>query len=209
MIFPFARFHESRGQSVLEIGVGLGADHQQFAQFCASLTGIDLTQRAIDHTRTRLHAFGLTSDLFVSDAENLPFLDESFDIVYSWGVLHHSPDTPRAIKRAHRVLKQGGVARIMIYHKWSVVGFMLWLRYGLFSLRPFRRLDDIYASYLESPGTKAYSRAEALKLFDDFLVVDIKTPLAHGDLLQSPVGQRHKRFYPYVCALSLAPLAYT
>lgn len=82
----------------------------------------------------------------------------------------------------------------MIYHKWSVVGFMLWLRYGLMSMRPFRSLDDIYARHLESPGTKAYSRAEALKLFKDFTYVDIKTPLAHGDLLESSVGQRHRGF---------------
>jgi hypothetical protein len=79
----------------------------------------------------------------------------------------------------------------MIYHKWSVVGFMLWLRYGLMSMRPFRSLEDIYARHLESPGTKAYSRAEALKLFGDFTYVDVKTPLAHGDLLESSVGQRH------------------
>jgi len=192
MIFPFARFHESREQSVLEIGVGLGADHQQYAQAGASLTGIDLTDRAVEHTRCRLQSFGLQSDLSTGDAENLAFPELSFDVVYSWGVLHHSPDTQKAVQEVFRVLKWGGVARIMIYHKWSVVGFMLWLRYGLMSMRPFRSLDDIYARHLESPGTKAYSRSEALKLFKDFTYVEIKTPLAHGDLLVSSVGQRHR-----------------
>jgi SAM-dependent methyltransferase len=194
MIFPFARFHESRGQSVLEIGVGLGADHQQFAQAGAKLTGIDLTERAVEHTRRRLQSCGLSSDLTTGDAENLPFQDESFDLVYSWGVLHHSPDTHRAIQEVFRVLRCGGVARIMIYHKWSVVGFMLWLRYGLFLMNPFRNLDDIYARYLGSPGAKAYSRAEALRLFEDFAHVDISTSLTHGDLLESSVGQRHRGF---------------
>jgi hypothetical protein len=80
----------------------------------------------------------------------------------------------------------------MIYNKWSAVSFLLWLRYGLVSMRPFRSLEDIYARHLESPGTKAYSRAEALKLFESFTYVDIKTPLAHGDLLESSVGQRHR-----------------
>ena len=88
MIFPFARFHESRGQSVLEIGVGLGADHQQYAQAGAKLTGIDLTERAVSHTRSRLQSFGLHSCLSTGDAENLPFPDLSFDVVFSWGVLH-------------------------------------------------------------------------------------------------------------------------
>ena len=191
MIFPFADFSHSNGKSVLEIGVGLGADHQQFAQSGAVLTGLDLTQRAVGHTRRRLEAFGLHSSLSIGDAENLPFPDESFDVVYSWGVLHHSPDPQKAVDEAYRVLRYGGVARIMIYHKWSVVGFMLWLRYGVMSMKPFRSLEEIYSRHLESPGTKAYSHSEARRLFHDFAYVDISTPLAHADLLDSPVGQRH------------------
>ena len=192
MIFPFARFDQSRGQLVLEIGVGLGADHQQFAQAGAKLFGIDLTARAIEHTRKRMEIFGLDSSLQVGDAENLPFDDESFDVVYSWGVLHHSPNTGEAVKEVFRVLRVGGVARIMIYHKWSFVGFMLWVRYGLLAGRFFRNLDDLYSKHLESPGTKAYSRSEALGLFEDFTYAEISTPLTHGDLLDSPVGQRHR-----------------
>lgn len=107
-IRDFARFEETRGLLVLEIGVGLGADHQQFAEAGAYLWGIDLTERAIEHTRRRLAAFGLTSHLAVGDAECLDFPDESFDRVYSWGVLHHSPDTLRAFTEVWRVLKRGG-----------------------------------------------------------------------------------------------------
>lgn len=107
-ILDFARFPETRGLRVLEIGVGLGADHQQFAEAGADLWGIDLTERAIEHTRRRLAAFGLNSHLAVGDAEHLEFSDESFDRVYSWGVLHHSPDTPQAIAEVWRVLKRGG-----------------------------------------------------------------------------------------------------
>jgi 2-polyprenyl-3-methyl-5-hydroxy-6-metoxy-1,4-benzoquinol methylase len=84
-IWDFAGFDETRSLKVLEIGVGLGADHQQFAEAGAELYGIDLTERAIEHTRQRLAAFGLASHLAVGDAENLDFPDESFDRVYSWG----------------------------------------------------------------------------------------------------------------------------
>jgi len=104
----FAGFSKARNLRVLEVGVGLGADHQRFAEAGALLSGIDLTERAVEHTRRRLSAFGLISDLAVGDAENLQFPDESFDLVYSWGVLHHSPDTPRAIAEVWRVLKRGG-----------------------------------------------------------------------------------------------------
>lgn len=105
----FAKFNAAQGLLVLEIGVGLGADHQCFAEASAALSGIDLTERAMEHTRSRLAAFGLASDLAVGDAENLQFADESFDLVYSWGVLHHSPETPKAIAEVWRVLKRGGV----------------------------------------------------------------------------------------------------
>lgn len=90
------------------------------------------------------------------------------------------------------MLKPGGRARIMIYHRWSIVGLMLWLRYALLWLKPWVSLRDIYARYLESPGTKAYSVAEARVLFADFSQVEIRTVLTHGDLLESGAGQRHR-----------------
>lgn len=188
----FAQFGTSRGLRVLEIGVGLGADHQRFAEAGAIMSGIDLTGRAIEHTRRRLSLSGLQSDLSTGDAECVHFPDETFDVVYSWGVIHHSPDTPRAIREILRVLKPGGCARIMIYHKWSLIGFMLWLRYGLFRLQPLRSMADIYAHHLESPGTKAYSIREAQDLFSAFSDVQVSTVLTHGDLLEGSAGQRHK-----------------
>jgi len=188
----FADFSGARGKRVLEIGVGLGADHQQFAANGAGLFGLDLTHKAIEHTHARLASCGLQSQLAVGDAEALPFSDESFDVVYSWGVLHHSPDTPKAIREVYRVLQPGGVARVMIYHKWSMIGLMLWIRYGLLRLQPWRGLESIYAEHLESPGTKAYSITEARKLFAQFHDVQIRTVLTHGDLLSSAAGQRHQ-----------------
>jgi ubiquinone/menaquinone biosynthesis C-methylase UbiE len=189
-IFDFARFADGRGKDVLEIGVGMGADHLEWAKASPrSLTGIDLTPRAIEHTRARIDAYGLQSTLECADAEHLPFADNSFDIVYSWGVLHHSPDTPRAITEVLRVLRPGGVGRIMIYHYWSITGYLLWLRYGLFA---GRSLTDVYAKYLESPGTKAYTIDEAKHMFRDFTAVSARSQLSFGDLLQGAVGQRHE-----------------
>jgi ubiquinone/menaquinone biosynthesis C-methylase UbiE len=192
VIAEFAEFEAAAGQRVLEIGVGLGADHQRYAQAGANLSGIDLTERAVAHTRRRLALFGLESALSTGDAERLAFRSGEFDSVYSWGVLHHSPDTPRAVAEVHRVLRPGGVARIMIYHKWSLVGYMLWVRYALLRLRPWVSLRQVYARYLESPGTKAYSVAEARRMFAAFSSVEVHTCLTHGDLLESAAGQRHR-----------------
>ena len=191
-ISTFAAFGTACDQQVLEIGVGLGADHQRYAEAGARLYGIDLTERAVQATSHRLRLFNLDSRLQVGDAEDLVFHDETFDAVYSWGVLHHSPNTHRAVKEVHRVLRKGGVARVMIYHKWSLVGFMLWLRYALGRLRPLTPFTTVYARHLESPGTKAYSKSEAKRMFGDFRSVTIETVLTHGDLLSSRAGQRHR-----------------
>ncbi|HKO18491.1 MAG TPA: class I SAM-dependent methyltransferase [Acidobacteriaceae bacterium] len=189
----FARFEDARGKDVLEVGVGMGADHLRWALADPhSLTGVDLTPRAVEFTRTRLGLADRVSDLRVADAEQLPFSDNSFDLVYSWGVLHHSPNTARAIGEVLRVLRPGGTARIMIYHKYSMTGFMLWGRYALLRGVPGRSLDEIYAQHLESPGTKAFSITEARRLFAGFRKAEFRTMLNFGDLLQGAAGQRHQ-----------------
>ena len=192
-IFDFARFDEAVGRDVLEIGTGMGADHLEWAKsHPRSLVGIDLTERAVDFTRERLALYGLKADVRVGDAERLPFSDDSFDIVYSWGVLHHSPDTRRAVAEVKRVLRPRGRALVMIYHRASLVGLMLWVRYALLRGRPFKSLQSIYGGYLESPGTKAYSIKEARALFTGFSQVMTSIRFSPGDTLEGASGQRHR-----------------
>lgn len=190
----FGEFQKYNGKKTLEIGVGLGADHQQLAEAGAILSGIDLTERAVGHTKRRFELFGLNSNLQVADAENLPFEDASFDAVYTWGVIHHSPNTQKAVDEIYRILKPGGFAKIMIYSKYSIIGYMLWIRYALLTLKPWRSLSYIYYHYLESPGTKAYSYKEAQILLSKFDIHSIETPIGHAELLTSDVGQRHRGF---------------
>ena len=191
-IEEFARFQQSRDKKVLEIGIGLGADHQRFAEAGADLFGIDLTARAAEHARQRFAAFALPCRVAVGDAEDLPFPDGCFDLVYAWGVIHHSPDTARAAQEIRRVLRRGGRFRVMIYHKHSMVGVMLWLRYALLRLRPFTPMAEIYANHLESPGTKAYTLDQARALFAGADDMHAWTVLTHGDLLTSQAGQKHR-----------------
>lgn len=191
-ILPFAEFSKWKHKKVLEIGVGLGADHQMFAQAGAKLTGVDLTERAITYTKERFELFNLKSNLYTGDAEALPFESDYFDLVYSWGVIHHSPDTAKAVKEISRVLKDDGEARIMIYHKYSLVGFMLWFRYAFLKGHFSKSIDDIYEEYLESPGTKAYSLADAKKMLSPYFEIkSITLELSQGDLLADHTGQRH------------------
>jgi SAM-dependent methyltransferase len=128
-----ADFAGSRGLRVLEIGCGLGTDGAQFAKAGADYTGVDLTDAAIDLARKRFEVSGLPGEFRVADAEHLDFADDSFDLVYSHGVLHHTPDTARAVQEIHRVLKPGGRAIVMLYHRGSYnyrVGIRLLRRAG-------------------------------------------------------------------------------
>jgi SAM-dependent methyltransferase len=112
-----AGFDKADGLKVLEIGCGLGTDGAQFAEAGADYTGVDLTDAAVDLARKRFELFDLPGKFQTADAENLDFADESFDLVYSHGVLHHTPETAKAIREVHRVLRPGGRAIVMLYHR--------------------------------------------------------------------------------------------
>ncbi len=142
-----ADFSGARGFSVLEIGCGLGTDGAQFAKAGARYTGVDLTEAAIDLAQRRFEISGLAGTFQVADAENLGFADASFDRVYSHGVLHHTPDTARAISEIHRVLKPGGQATIMLYHRGSynyLIGIRVLRRAGAGLLRSERGIKIVH-----------------------------------------------------------------
>lgn len=112
-----AGFAQATNLSVLEVGCGLGTDGAQFAKCGAKYTGIDLTDAAVELAKRRFELFDLPGTFRVADAERLDFPDNSFDIVYSHGVLHHTPDIAAAVREIHRVLRPGGKAVVMLYHR--------------------------------------------------------------------------------------------
>ncbi len=198
-IFDFAQFQNSRGLKVLEIGVGMGADFLEWLKAGAQATGVDLSAASIERARQRCQQAGYQPDLRLADAEHLPFADNSFDVVYSYGVMHHSPNTPQCIREARRVLKPGGQARIMVYHHPSITGAMLWLRYGFLRGKSLRQ--SVF-DHLESPGTKTYTRAEALTLLDGFKNTEMQLAFSPGDLLLHQPSQRFQSaFYSLVWKL--------
>jgi SAM-dependent methyltransferase len=192
-IFDFAQFQSARSLKVLEIGVGMGADYLEWLKAGALATGVDLSAASIERARQRCELAGYQPDLRVADAEQLPFADDSFDVVYSYGVMHHSPSTAQCIREAWRVLKPGGQARIMVYHHPSITGAMLWLRYGILGGKSLRQ--SVF-DHLESPGTKTYTRDEALSLLDGFKDVKMRLAYSPGDLLlHQPSARFQSSFY--------------
>ena len=176
-------FNEFAGMRLLEIGCGMGTDLLQFARGGAKVTGIDLTPRSIEISQKHLTVYGESGDFAIADCETLPFVNESFDVVYSNGVLHHTPDTAGAVREIHRVLRPGGQARVMLYHRQS---FAYWgeviLRHGILKGEFLRGNSpaEIMSKYVEvnqgggCPLVKAYSRREARGLFSMFREVNVQ-----------------------------------
>jgi SAM-dependent methyltransferase len=189
-IASFADFEGARGQRLLEIGVGLGTDFVRFVRAGASATGVDLTERAVGLVQQRLQVEGLEADLRVADAEALPFEDGTFDRVYSWGVLHHTPDTARAVREAVRVLRPGGTLCVMLYARHSWVGYGFWVRHALLSGRPWRSLSAVLARHMESEGTKAYTERELRQMFGELDGLEIdKVATAYDLQLAGPLAR--------------------
>jgi SAM-dependent methyltransferase len=175
-IADYAQFEKWVGKKILEVGCGAGTDLLRFAQAGAYTVGIDLSPKSVSLSRLRLRVYNCAGNALIADAEQLPFKTDSFDLVYSWGVLHHTPNTEQAIKEVYRVTKPGGEICIMLYNRHSLVALQMYLMYGLFAFKPLRDLKDILAHHHESPGTKAYTVIEVQEMFAAFqqLKVDIR-----------------------------------
>jgi SAM-dependent methyltransferase len=202
----FARFAEANGKRVLEVGLGSGSDFMRWARSGARLWGRDLTEASIALVRERLALEGLAADVGVGDVEALEFQDGFFDLVYSYGVIHHTPDTPRAVAEIHRVLKPGGAARIMIYHARGLTVFYEWLLFGPLSGKPLRSARDVMFHHNESLGTKVYTRGEARALFGAFRQVNVRTVVDAGDSLDFPLSPRYRKVWLIRQAVKLSPV---
>jgi ubiquinone/menaquinone biosynthesis C-methylase UbiE len=116
-----AQFRDFRGKDVLEIGCGIATDGLEFARNGAKYVGVDLTPHSIELARERFGLFGIPGRFEVANAaEGLPFSDSSFDHVYSFGVIHHSPDPEKIVQEIRRVLRKGGTFTVMLYNRSSI-----------------------------------------------------------------------------------------
>jgi SAM-dependent methyltransferase len=166
---PAVDFQRFRGKDVLEIGFGQGTDLMQFARAGASsVHGLDLSPAHLKLATRRFQLANVVADLRIHDAEQRwPFADESLDVVYSFGVLHHTPDPLIALREAYRCLRPEGTVLIALYHSYSLFSlarFLEWLRHGEWRTESFS--ESFWRIERPAPGTTArplvdrYSRAE-------------------------------------------------
>lgn len=158
------------GASVLEIGCGVGMDSLQMARHGLQVTGIDLTDVAVQTAAQRFAALGLSAEFRSGDATALAFDDRSFDYVYSFGVLHHCHDTEQSIREVYRVLKPGGTALIMLYNRHSLNELV-----HRVTRVPFEDRDEL------CPVVRRFTRAEVRAMFAQFSSVSMRKDFVYGE----------------------------
>jgi len=167
-------FDKYNGKRVLEVGVGEGVDHLQFIKNGAKLFGLDLTPRHVFMTKKRLELYGFRSNLLISDAENLPFQNDMFDLVYACGVLFLLPNVERAVDEIYRVLKPGGKVIALFYNKNSFQYYANIILYngiikGELQYLTFNKLKDWYAGDgFGYPPLKYFNKRQLQNLFRKF-----------------------------------------
>lgn len=203
-IFSFAQFTRFYNKKILEVGLGAGTDFLQWVRAGAKAYGIDLTQEAINNITHRLELYGLSAeDVHVEDAEKLSFNNDFFDLVYSWGVIHHSPDTIKCLSEIVRVTKPGGIIKLMIYNRHSLFALYRYLMFGPLKGKFFSTISSVLFHHQESPGTKAYTVKEIKKIITQFpvVLVNIKATATNHDLLY--YKNKYVRFFAYCVACIL------
>ena len=169
-------FDRHAGEHILEIGAGIGTDHAQFAKAGGIMYDVDLASGHLQLAKRNFELRGLQGTFRHGDAENIPFDDNSFDLVYSNGVIHHTPNTTQVVKEIYRVLKPGGRCIIMVYaenslHYWRVIFGRIGLQQhelGTSSMGEIMSRHVEISEHGSKPLVKVYTAKRLRQMFRDF-----------------------------------------
>jgi len=190
-----------KNKKILEIGCGLGAHTEQLCKYGAKVTSIDISPKSIEITKRRLSLRNLKAEVIEADAENLPFSDNYFDYVWSWGVIHHTPNTIKCAQEIERVLKSGGVLSIMLYNRNSFYNwFNVIFRYGILKGKLLTMsLQDLKNRYTDgkalngSPLAKYYSHSDVRNILFPNLIIDKQIAFEQKNAVSFFIPKKYKR----------------
>ena len=177
---------EINGKNILEIGCGGGGHSLYFKRYGAAVTAVDITPERIISAAKKLRLLHSKCPemCYLADAENLPFEDSTFDIVYSNGVLHHSESVEKCMSEVHRVLKKEGDAVIMLYSRHSSQFWLNLLPKSILTGLFFCKKEKYWLGILtegkpknntvSNPLTRVYSKVEILRLFEKFHITSMR-----------------------------------
>jgi len=192
----FAQFNRWKGKKVLEIGCGIGTDSVNFARAGADLTAIDLSQRSLEIARRRFEVYGLNARFFRGNAEELTSIvpREPFDLIYSFGVVHHTPHPEKVVAQIGKYCGPHTEVRLMLYSKWSWKVLSIILRYGHGA---FWRADELVRAYSEAqtgcPVTYYYSFREFRKLLSHFEILELRKDHIFPYVIEKYVRYEYER----------------
>ncbi len=178
-IVRFAEYPRWAGRRVLEIGCGIGTDTINFARHGAHVTAVDVSARSIDVARQRSEVYSLQDGIrfYCGNAEDLStFVPmEPYDLVYSFGVIHHTPRPDRVIEQIRQYVRSGTAVKLMVYHRHSWKVLQILLKYGR---GRFWDLDRLVAEYSEAqtgcPITYTYRPRDIRTLLEGFTIREIR-----------------------------------
>jgi 2-polyprenyl-3-methyl-5-hydroxy-6-metoxy-1,4-benzoquinol methylase len=196
----FAEFEKWKDKRVLEIGCGIGTDTMNFARAGAQVTAVDISDRSLELAKQRTEIEGLTTNIefYQVNAEELVSVVPvaPFDLVYSFGVIHHTPHPEQVIEQIKHFVKPGGTLKLMVYHRysWKVLGILL-----IYGKGAFWKLDELVARHSEAqtgcPITYTYSKQaiRELLMLNGFEITDISVDHIFPYMIEDYVHYRYNK----------------
>ncbi len=193
---PFDRvipFEAIRGQRVLEIGCGMGLHSELMLKAGADVVSLDISETSVEMTKRRLALKGLSGDVRRCDAVALPFAPQSFDFVWSWGVIHHSAQTGRIVREIARVLKPAGETRVMVYNREGMPAWVAFWRQHVARLGFLRgSFDETLFRTSDGYMARFYTRDQFEDLLRTFFD-DVRTQICGQDADVIPLPRHLRR----------------
>lgn len=177
----FAEFEQWKGKRVLEIGCGIGTDAVNFARAGAKYTGVDLSSSSIELAKKRFEVYNLKGEFFQTNAENLDFLPGDYDLIYSFGVIHHSPNPQKIVEALRKLISPTGVLKIMLYAKHSWKTFMIESGF------------DQPEAQTGCPIAFTYTREEVIDLLKEFEIESITQDHIFPYIVDDYINYRYRK----------------
>lgn len=190
-IFNFCEYNKFSGKKILDIGPGRGQEAHNYFSAGGKVTILEYASQGVNLVSERIKLFNLDIDIIQGDAASIPLKDNEFDLVYSYGVLHHIPDMQKAIDEVYRVLKPGGIAKIMVYHKgycyYKDMFFKWFILKGNFLRYSWDDYIKIVMEQREGPCPVVYIKStyEILEMFKKFKLINyFNAEIVEGRLIR-------------------------